>query len=83
MNGPVGESNEIFKNRLTSKGRFPPLSQRQMIRCRPGRMRIKTSAGEVEIETIYGQDPMTRRWLNPMRPLWGMSSHQELSSVLE
>ncbi len=83
MNGPVGESSEIFKDWLTSKGRFPPLSQEQMIRCRPGRMRIKTCAGEVEIETLYGQDPMTRRWLNPMRPLWGMSSHQELSPVLE
>ena len=61
------------------RGDFPPLSQRRRIRCRPGRMRIKPCAGEVEIETFYGQDPMTRRWLNPMRPLWGLSSHQELS----
>jgi len=42
-----------------------------------------TCAGEVEIETVYGQDPDTGQWVCPMRELWGLRARQEMSPVLE
>ena len=37
----------------------------------------------VQVETFYGQDAEHRCWLNPLRELWGLSSRQELTPVLE
>lgn len=42
-----------------------------------------TSAGAVEIETVYGQDAQSGEWLNPLRLLLGLDSRQEMSPVLE
>ncbi len=54
-----------------------------MKRSRPTTIRITTNAGDVEIETFYGQDPVTNEWLNPMRELWALQSRQVMSPVLE
>lgn len=37
----------------------------------------------MRVETFYGQDPVQRSWLNPLRELWGLSSRQSLTPVLE
>lgn len=65
------------------KARFPPLSQRPLVRCRKARLGVRTSAGEVVVETVYGQDPETGAWVNPLRELWGLEGRQEMSPVLE
>jgi len=44
---------------------------------------VRTSAGQVVVETVYGQDPETGEWLNPMRELWGLEGRQVMSPVLE
>lgn len=54
-----------------------------MIRRRRTKIRLTTSAGEVEVETFYGQDPETGQCLNAVRALWGLGSRQVLSPVLE
>lgn len=54
-----------------------------MIRTRPHRIGLTTSAGEVCIDSIYGQDPQTGRWFCPLREAWGLAPRQELSPVLE
>lgn len=62
---------------------FPPLTHRRLIRQRRTKISLKTSAGAVEVETVYGQDPETGEWLNPMRVLWNVGPRQEMSPVLE
>jgi hypothetical protein len=39
--------------------------------------------GWIEVETVYGQDPADGAWVNPMREIWGLSSHQVMTPVLE
>jgi hypothetical protein len=46
-------------------------------------MTILTCAGAVEVETVYGQDRETRRWLNPFREVLGLSGQEKMSPVLE
>ena len=65
------------------QGEISPLSGRPLIRCHPTRLVLRTSTGTVQVETFYGQDPEHRCWLNPLRELWGLSSHQELTPVFE
>lgn len=54
-----------------------------MIRRRRTRIGLTTSAGEVEVETFYGQDRETGVWLNAVRALWGLGSQQVMSPILE
>ena len=42
-----------------------------------------TSAGKVEIRTVYGQDPQSGQWLCPMRVLWGLGAREAMSPELE
>jgi hypothetical protein len=44
---------------------------------------LRTGAGLVKIVAWYGQDPATGRWGYPIRQVWGLSSHQEMSPGLE
>jgi hypothetical protein len=46
-------------------------------------MVLATTVGPVQIETVYGQDPDSGQWLNPMREVWGLSAQQTMSPVLE
>jgi hypothetical protein len=46
-------------------------------------MQMRTVAGVVELKVAYGQDPGDRHWGCPMRELWGLTSHQQLSLALE
>jgi len=46
-------------------------------------MRLRTGAGVVELEVVYGEDPSDGHWGCPLRERWGLSDHQQLSLVLE
>jgi hypothetical protein len=46
-------------------------------------MQMRTEAGIVELRVVYGQDPHDGHWGCPMRELWGLSPHQQLSLALE
>lgn len=46
-------------------------------------MQMRTQAGVVELTVIYGQDPQDRHWGCPMRELWALTPHQQLSLALE
>ena len=46
-------------------------------------MQMRTEAGVVELKVIYGRDPADRHWGCPLRELWGLTSHQQLSLALE
>jgi hypothetical protein len=46
-------------------------------------MQMRTEAGVVELTVIYGQDPQDGHWGCPMREVWGLSPHQQLSLALE
>ena len=46
-------------------------------------MQLRTVAGVVELKVVYGQDPGDRHWGCPVRELWGLTSHQQLSLALE
>lgn len=46
-------------------------------------MRLRTSAGVVELSVVHGQDPGDRHWGCPIREHWGLSCHQQLSLGLE
>lgn len=54
-----------------------------MIRSRPHQIRIKTVTGEVCVDSLYGQDPVTKKWLCPVRHLWNLGARQQMSPVLE
>jgi hypothetical protein len=46
-------------------------------------MQLRSVAGVVELEVLYGQDPSDQHWGCPMREHWGLSPHQQLSLALE
>jgi len=46
-------------------------------------MQLRTVAGVVELKVAYGQDPGNRHWGCPVRELWGLTTHQQLSLALE
>lgn len=46
-------------------------------------MQMRTEAGVVKLTVIYGQDPQDRHWGCPVRELWGLTPHQQLSLALE
>jgi len=49
---------------------------------RKRRLTLRTQAGEVVVETDYGQDAQTGRWLCPQQAVWGLSPHQKLTPLL-
>lgn len=46
-------------------------------------MQMRTEAGVVELTVVYGQDPQDGHWGCPIREVWGLSPHQQLSLGLE
>jgi len=46
-------------------------------------MRLRTVTGVVELRVWHGLDPATRRWDCPLRQLWKLSAHQQLSPTLQ
>jgi hypothetical protein len=46
-------------------------------------MQMRTEAGVIELKVVHGQDPTDRHWGCPVRELWGLTSHQQLSLALE
>lgn len=46
-------------------------------------MQLRTVAGVIELQVLYGQDPGDKHWGCPVREYWGLSSHQQLSLALE
>ena len=46
-------------------------------------MQMRTEAGVVQLEVVYGQDAADRHWGCPIREHWGLTSHQQLSLALE
>ena len=61
---------------------FPPCSGLALVRQRPSRLRLATTVGLVEVETVYGQDQASGQWLNPMREIWELSGRQAMSPLL-
>ncbi len=66
-----------------NKAIFPPLSNQPLQRKRPTKIELKCCAGTVCVSTLYGQDPQSREWLNPLREEWGLGPQQVMSPVLE
>ena len=62
---------------------FFPLSGQAVVHRRNRRMQLRTEAGVIALEVVYGQDPADRHWGCPMREVWGLTSHQQLSLALE
>jgi len=62
---------------------FSPLSGLRVVHRRNRPMQMRTVAGVVELKVAFGQDPGDRHWGCPMRELWGLTSHQQLSLALE
>ncbi len=65
------------------RARFSPLSQRKAQHRRAKVLPLRTGVGLVKVVAWYGWDPTTGGWGYPIRQVWGLSSHQELSPGLE
>jgi hypothetical protein len=44
---------------------------------------LDTTLGRVIIRAHYGYDPPSQRWIFPVKELWGLAAHQEVSPYLE
>jgi Uncharacterised protein family (UPF0236) len=44
---------------------------------------LETTLGRVSIRAHYGYDPQSQRWMFPVKELWDLSAHQEVSPYLE
>lgn len=62
---------------------FFPLSQRKAWHRRKKVLPLRTAVGVVKIIAWYGQDPLSGKWGYPLRQVWALSSHQEMSPGLE
>ena len=46
-------------------------------------MTLRSVVGRVRIEVYHGQDPGDKHWGCPIRELWGLTAHQQMSPTLE
>ena len=60
-----------------------PLSGRRLVHRRSRPMQMRTGAGVVKLEVLYGQDATDQHWGCPIREHWGLTQHQQLSLALE
>ena len=44
---------------------------------------LETTLGRLIIRAHYGYDPHSQRWMFPVKELWGLAAHQEVSPYLE
>lgn len=44
---------------------------------------LETTLGSLTIRAYYGYDPQSQRWMFPVKELWGLRPHQEVSPYLE
>ncbi len=51
------------------------------VRRRP--MRLRTVAGEVQIEVACGRSPRGGAWVHPVRQAWGLEKHEQVSPELQ
>lgn len=56
------------------KARFFPLAQRQR---RP--LTLVSELGEIKLTVDYGQDRVSGKWFCPVRRVWGLGPHQQLT----
>lgn len=56
------------------KARFFPLAERQR---RP--LTLLSELGEIKLTVDYGQDRSTEEWFCPVRRVWGLGPHQQLT----
>ena len=82
-NGHASDSSNDCKQKPTARAEFSPLSGLQALHRRNRPMQMRTVAGVVELKVAYGQDPGDSHWGCPVRELWGLTSHQQLSLALE
>jgi len=62
---------------------FSPHSQSRVVHRRNRPLQMRTEAGVVKLEVVYGQDATDEHWGCPLREHWGLTSHQQLSLALE
>ena len=62
---------------------FSPRSRSLAVHRRSRPLQLRTEAGVVQLEVLYGQDGTDRHWGCPIREHWGLTSHQQLSLALE
>ena len=55
-----------------TKPRFPPLSGRRLVKQKKTIIEIKTLSGDLAIPAVYGMDPQTKQWINPLRIALGL-----------
>lgn len=54
-----------------------------MIRRKKQILQLRTAAGPIAIEAVYGQDPSDGQWLCPTRQRWGLTPRQRVTPELE
>lgn len=62
------------------------ISPRSRLRLKDACLRdlpLETTLGRVTIRAHYGYDPQSQRWMFPVKELWGLRAHQEVSPYLE
>ena len=79
MNGRGDECKRDCKNWPINTARFSPQSQRKLAHRHRHKFHLRTGAGDIELEAWYGQDPQDQHWGCPLRELWGVRPHQQMS----
>ena len=62
---------------------FFPLSGANVWHRREEQMHLRTVVGVVELTVWHGQDAQDKHWGCPIRELWALRPHQQISPVLE
>lgn len=83
MNGCANGWGRNCKRSPTAKAEFFPLESLNLVRKRRHRIHLKTTVGNMEIKTWYGQDRESGEWHCPLRRAWGLEPRQEMSPELE
>jgi hypothetical protein len=63
--------------------KFPPSSGKRLIRKRKTRLELRSTVGVLNVETWYGQDAKSSRWLNVLRAHLGQGSREVMTPVFE
>ena len=83
MNGRANGWSKSSRKKLTAKAEFSPLSKRKVRHRRKRVMTMRSVVGDVKLEVCHGQDLTDGHWGCPIRELWGLEAHQQMSPALE
>jgi hypothetical protein len=78
-NGCANDWSKSCRNGLIRSAKIFPLGEPRLVRCQKRKLTLKSSVGEIQIQTDYGQRSGGGEWICPQRAVWGLGPNQKMT----